>query len=276
MRECDGLPLAITIVGRALRDKERKEVWENALRVLRASAPEITGMEPKVFRPLKLSYDHFQDEKVKMCFLYCSLFPEDYEICASQLIWWWIMEGFIDNVDNLTDASNKGHYILEKLEDGCLLEEGTLLNKHVKMHDVIRYLALWITSSSSNECSKFLVRAGIGLKEPPHENWKEMEKVSLMRNAMAGLPVRPNCHNLVSLFMRENPITFIPCTFVEFIPILQVLDLSATTITSLRVSSSLLLNLRALLLKGCATLRELPFLGQLKGSSISRSIILWH
>ncbi|XP_058077208.1 disease resistance protein At4g27190-like [Magnolia sinica] len=78
--ECGGLPLAIITVGCAMRHKEKKELWLDALRSLRGSAPEIPGMEPKVFLSLKLSYDHLDDDKYKHCFLYCALFPEDYSI----------------------------------------------------------------------------------------------------------------------------------------------------------------------------------------------------
>ncbi|XP_077222002.1 putative disease resistance protein At1g51480 [Tasmannia lanceolata] len=84
VKECDGLPLAIITVGRAMRGKERKEVWLDALRVLKELAvPEIEGMEPKVFRSLKLSYDCLEEDNIKLYFLYCALYPEDYVIDVS-------------------------------------------------------------------------------------------------------------------------------------------------------------------------------------------------
>ncbi|KAJ8628041.1 hypothetical protein MRB53_021348 [Persea americana] len=191
---------------------------------------------------------------------------QDYEISVKQLIWWWIMEGFIDNVNNLVDASNKGHRIIEELKRRCLLEEGIRDDGVcVKMHDVIRNLALYIASSSCNEGPKFLVNAKVGLNEPPPEGaWKEFERISLMMNDITELPVKPECPNLISLLLSENLITVVPHSFFEFMPALQVLDLSYTSITSLSVSSSSLLNLRALILRRCRRLTEVPFLGQLK------------
>ncbi|RWR88334.1 putative disease resistance protein [Cinnamomum micranthum f. kanehirae] len=273
--ECGGLPLAIVVVAKAMEGQNKKELWQDALRALRAAAPEIEGMEPQVFLPLKLSYDDLRDEKVKMCFLYCSLFPEDYKISVKQLIRWWIMEGFIDNVNNLVDASNKGHRIIEELKRRCLLEEvtGTRFLDHVrviyvKMHDMIRDLALYIASSSCNEGPKFLVKAGFGkaLEEPPsEETWRECERISLMMNEITELPVKPECPNLISLTLTGNRrITAVPHSFFELMPALQVLDLSGTSITSLSVSSSSLLTLRALILRRCGRLTEVPFLGQLK------------
>lgn len=51
-------------------------------------------------------------------------------------------------------------------------------------------------------------------------------------------------------------------------PRLKILDLSATNIESLVISSSSLPRLRAFILKECKTLRDLRFLGQLKGLEI--------
>ncbi|XP_077222681.1 putative disease resistance protein At4g27220 [Tasmannia lanceolata] len=299
VKECGGLPLAIITVGRAMRGKERKEVWQDALRALKESAvPEIEGMEPKVFRSLKLSYDCLEEDNIKPCFLYCALFPEgmepkvfrslklsydcleednikpcflhcalfpeDTEIYVPKLVKYWTMEGFANNVDNLEDASNKGHRIIERLKDACLLEE--LYGNGVKMHDLIRDLAIWITSSSLKEGPKFLVKAGMGLKEAPKENmWEGVERVSLMRNQIERLPTRPNCPTLVSLFLQQNYVLrTIPSSFFELMPQLRVLDLSYTHIESLPMSLSSLVNLRALILISCRDLIEVPPLGHLK------------
>ena len=39
-RECCGLPLAITIVGAAMRRKTKVELWEDALKELQRSVPD--------------------------------------------------------------------------------------------------------------------------------------------------------------------------------------------------------------------------------------------
>ncbi|XP_058106543.1 probable disease resistance protein At1g52660 [Magnolia sinica] len=41
--ECSGLPLAIKTVGGAMRGKDKKEVWRNALRALEGASPEVPG-----------------------------------------------------------------------------------------------------------------------------------------------------------------------------------------------------------------------------------------
>ncbi|XXG69453.1 hypothetical protein AAC387_Pa06g2314 [Persea americana] len=44
--ECGGLPLAIMVVAKAMQGENKKVLWEDALRALKASVPEIRGMEP--------------------------------------------------------------------------------------------------------------------------------------------------------------------------------------------------------------------------------------
>ncbi|KAK1319265.1 putative disease resistance protein [Acorus calamus] len=172
VRECGGLPLAIIVVGGALRKETNIHVWENALNELRmAATSHIEDME-KVFKCLKYSYDRLKDDHMKSCFLYCALFPEDYSIDIDELIEYWRAEGFIEGARNLVEARNKGHTILKYLVDASLLLEsctryvpniynsGKLLMEHsvdnqdwhfVQMHDVIRDLALRITSHGGEE-----------------------------------------------------------------------------------------------------------------------------
>ncbi|XP_058106039.1 probable disease resistance protein At4g27220 [Magnolia sinica] len=268
-KECSGLPLAIKTVGGAMRGKDKKEVWRNALRALEGASPEVSGMERQVFLPLKLSYDSLENDEIKSCFLYCSLFPEDYLIPIDVLVRYWAMEeGFIENVNNLEEASNKGHDILERMKDACLLEKVSCGNEFVRMHDLLRDLAIWITSpsSSSIEGTKFLVKAGEGLVQPPEEKmWGGVVRISLICSKIKHLQITPDCPNLVSLFLNQNSqLRTIHSNFFQLMPKLQILDLSATGIESLPMSLLLLVNLRVLSLRYCKDLVEVPPLGKLK------------
>ncbi|ERM98858.1 hypothetical protein AMTR_s00771p00010380 [Amborella trichopoda] len=164
--ECSGLPLAIITVGCATKGKSSVQVWENALRALHEASPEIEGMERQVFSSLKYSYERLERDNIKSCFLYCSLFPGDYEIEKDELVQYWICEGLIGRVDSLEYASNKGHDRIEKLIESCMLDKIPSDDTKVKLHDLIRDVALWI-SSSSRDFGKFLVKAGLGLQEAP-------------------------------------------------------------------------------------------------------------
>ncbi|XP_060671447.1 disease resistance protein SUMM2-like [Ziziphus jujuba] len=79
--KCSGLPLAIKTVPGSMKGVEDISEWRDALEKLKEPAAEHDddiGIE--VLQVLKYSYDQLKDPKVQQCFLYCSLFPEDYQI----------------------------------------------------------------------------------------------------------------------------------------------------------------------------------------------------
>ncbi|XP_052300764.1 probable disease resistance protein At5g63020 isoform X11 [Citrus sinensis] len=224
-RECDGLPLALLTIGRAMACKRTAEEWRHAVEVLRRSASEFAGLGEKVYSLLKFSYDSLQNETIKSCFLYCCLYPEDYGILKWDLIDCWIGEGFLEQSDRLS-AEYQGYYIVGTLVQACLLEE--LEDDKVKMHDVIRDMALWITSEIEKEKRNFLVRAGAGLKEAPAvKGWENVRRLSLMQNQIETLSEVPTCPHLLTLFLDFNQeLEMIADGFFQFMPSLKVLKIS--------------------------------------------------
>ncbi|KAK6803076.1 hypothetical protein RDI58_000860 [Solanum bulbocastanum] len=85
-KECKGLPLAIITVAGALKRKT-KPSWEDALIQLRDAEPKkIPGVHTKVYKFLRLSYDHLGENEAKYLFLFCSLFEEDRDIWSEDLV----------------------------------------------------------------------------------------------------------------------------------------------------------------------------------------------
>ncbi|CAL5405679.1 unnamed protein product [Camellia sinensis] len=246
-KECSGLPLAIIIVGASMRGKTTETLWNDALNALEMSVPSIKGIKDKVYKPLKWSYDSlfFQDMDIKSCFLYCSLYPEDFSIQVRELVQCWIAEGLV--------------------VDSCLLEDG-IFNHTVKMHDVVRDVAIWIATSSKLDGCKSFVQSGIGSNQISEAELSEsLNRVSFMENEIIRLPdCAIRCPKVSSLLLQGNlPLEIVPEAFLLGFPALRVLNLSETRIHTLPLSVIQLHKLEALLLQGCQNLKELPPLGTL-------------
>ncbi|KAI9184751.1 hypothetical protein LWI28_000761 [Acer negundo] len=229
-KECSNLPLAITIVGATMRGKTVIELWKDALNELRRSVPFIRGIENNVFKPLKWSYDSLQGMNIKPCFLYCCLYPEDFSIEVKELVNCWLGEGLIDEHQNYEDSYNRGMAIIENLKDSCLLEHGADKGT-VKMHDVVRDVAIWISSTLEDGC-KSLVRSGIGLTRISEVEMSEsLKRVSFMNNRIKELPdCGICCPKTVSLLLQGNSFLFrIADGFLQAFESLKVLNLSGNS-----------------------------------------------
>ncbi|PPD91753.1 hypothetical protein GOBAR_DD11292 [Gossypium barbadense] len=267
VEECAGLPLTIVVVASTLKGEEDPLIWKNALKELKERIEKVEGVEAKVIERLKFSFDHLKDEKMQHCFLYCAFYPEDFQIWKDELIECWIEEGFIDDMGTRQEMKEKGHVILKKLEENCLLENITNIRNQscIKMHDAVREMALSITRMNP----RYMIKAGLQLEElPEKEQWSpDIEKVSLMYNSISeiSIDVLPTkCQLLTTLLLQNNPIKKISISFFTNMPCLSVLNLAFTKIESLPNSISELKNLTTLLLRGCEEIRDLPCLSMLQ------------
>ncbi|KAL3824703.1 hypothetical protein ACJIZ3_020732 [Penstemon smallii] len=282
-KECDGLPLGIVTLAGSMRSVTDIHVWKNTLTELKESLlgqDDNIVMKEKVFRVLKYSFDRLDTSytsqgkirsgytKLQLCFLYCSLYPEDFVIGKTELIRRFISEKLIDHRKSRGAKIDKGRDILDKLVKACLLESTRLSSGRdgVKMHDLVRDMALEITRDNP----KFKVLAGLSLKEFPSEEeyWTEdLEKMSLMRNYIREIPqgMSPNCPKLSTLLLNNNKdLAFIPDSFFSLMCGLSVLDLSSTGIRVLPNSVCDLESLNVLDLTYCSELVHVANLGKLK------------
>ncbi|XP_042490599.1 disease resistance protein RPS2-like [Macadamia integrifolia] len=259
---CKGLPLAIVTVASAMANQFGVGEWANMVKEMEQSASEIRGMKEEVFIPLKFSFDRLENDMLRSLFLYFSCFPEDYDIGEDEMLNYLVEEGLVDNLGGLIAARNKGEALIRGLKIACMLERGRF-ERTVKMHDVIRELALWITSSP-----KFLISSGESVKEAPqvHE-WVNTRRISLMYTQIDKFPeLGERCPNLTTLLLRQIEICIIipPSNFLQHMDHLIVLDLSYSLLESLPDSLSCLVHLRVLRLQDCRCLRSLPALGMLR------------
>ncbi|KAI3473415.1 hypothetical protein Pfo_031389 [Paulownia fortunei] len=283
---CDGLPLGIITVAGSMRGETAIHVWRNASVKLQKSVMGQDDMEDQVFKVLRYSFDQLNPNHqiqgknneytdLQLCFLHCSLYPKDYPISREELVRKFISEELMDKRKSMKAQLDQGHSILDKLVNVCLLE--SLQYDYVKMHDLVRAMALKITKG------KTMVVSGYhSFKEIPNEeDWtKDLEKMSLMHNFIEEFPpgMSPNCPKLSTLLLQSNLyLKFLPDSFFSQMHGLCTLNLSGTAITELPNSLSDLESLKALFLRGCRKLVYVPYMGKLKalgGLDLSGTAIL--
>ncbi|XP_054777311.1 probable disease resistance protein At4g27220 [Prosopis cineraria] len=143
VKECGGLPIAIVAMARALKSRSLNDL-KDALVRLQNYVPTYSANEElkEAYNSLKLSYDYLKNEKAKNLFLLCSLFPEDYEIPIELLTRIAIGLGLCGDANKYFIARSEFTPIKNELIDSCLLLKSR--NEIVKMHDLVREVALWI------------------------------------------------------------------------------------------------------------------------------------
>ncbi|BAD81171.1 putative NBS-LRR disease resistance protein [Oryza sativa Japonica Group] len=109
LRKCNGLPLAIVSIGGMLARMKNKTYaeWQKVCDRLDCGL-EINNTVGGMRKILSLGYNDLPYH-LKACFLYLSVFPEDFEIKRGPLIRRWAAEGFIGRVrgSNLEEIADK-------------------------------------------------------------------------------------------------------------------------------------------------------------------------
>ncbi|XP_028797491.1 putative disease resistance RPP13-like protein 3 [Neltuma alba] len=155
---CGGLPLSIVVLAGILANKEKSyREWSKIIGHVNSylTQPE-TQVQDIV---LKLSYDSLPP-KLRPCFLYFGMFPEDHEIPVRHLIRLWVAEGFILHSDFRITEDVAEDY-LDELIDRSLIQVGRRRSdggiKTCRIHDLLRDLCI----SESGEEKKSLKFAGM-------------------------------------------------------------------------------------------------------------------
>ncbi|XP_072970268.1 putative disease resistance protein At4g10780 [Typha angustifolia] len=210
IKELEGLPLALITTGRAMYEKKDPRQWEYSINLLRNSRlheVEHTGTEEETtFYRLKFSYDSLKSDTLRECFLSCSMWPEDRWINKGRLIVCWMGLGLIKEFGNMSEAYNTGHTLVGDLIGACLLEQSQQYDIHVRMHDVLRDMALWIARDNGKNKNKWVVP---GDDTPfDKEIWHEAERISLMFGKIQELPPIPSAtassSKLATLILHSN------------------------------------------------------------------------
>ncbi|KAH7844831.1 hypothetical protein Vadar_032139 [Vaccinium darrowii] len=200
--ECGGLPIAIVMVARALKGKG-KSSWDSALEQLRKSiGKNVRGVEDKVFNSLELSFSFLKSKEAQRCFLLCSLYSEDYDIPIEDLVRYGYGCELFEGINSVGEARARVNDNVDHLKKCFLLMEG-IRDKYVKMHDVVRDVAMPI---ASREEYLFMVNCDEALKEWPENKRRGNYGVISMRctGMRGGLPNNLEFPRLQLLQLESN------------------------------------------------------------------------
>ncbi|XP_030444238.1 disease resistance protein RPM1-like [Syzygium oleosum] len=109
IKKCEGLPFAVIAAGNLLSKKGQiPHEWKKLHDSLGANLPVIGSI-------LLPSYKYLPSN-LRSCFLYFSIFPEDYSIQRQRLIRLWIAEGFVKEARNTSLEETAENYLNELVQ----------------------------------------------------------------------------------------------------------------------------------------------------------------
>ncbi|GLT47702.1 hypothetical protein SLA2020_213740 [Shorea laevis] len=145
-KKCKGLPLAAKTLGSLLRFKRTREEWKD---VLDNEIWTSEMIQRDIFAPLLLSY-YDLPSVIRQCFLYCAIFPKDFEIWRYLVIQHWMAQGYLNSSGN-AEMESVGREYFDYLaaryffQDFGRLEDGSIFK--CKMHDMVHDFVLFLTES---------------------------------------------------------------------------------------------------------------------------------
>ncbi|XP_015887278.3 disease resistance protein RPP13 [Ziziphus jujuba] len=149
-KNCKGLPLSIVVLGGILANKEKTHrAWSDFVGNVNSFL--INNDEKRCADILALSYNHLP-HKLRVCFLYGGIFPEDHLISARTLTQLWVAEGFIadQNDSRKMDEIKIAEQYLEGLIDRSLIQVASRRSdggvKTCRIHDLLRDFCIQTSS----------------------------------------------------------------------------------------------------------------------------------
>ncbi|CAL4983804.1 unnamed protein product [Urochloa decumbens] len=263
LKRCAGLPLAIVVIGGFLANRPKTpEEWRRLNENISAELdmnPEL-GMIKAV---LEKSYDGLP-YYLKSCFLYLSIFPEDYIISRRRLVCRWAAEGYSIERRGKSDIATADSYFVALNNRSMTLPSQQSVHSmksmdSCKLHDLMREIAI---SKATEENLVFRLEEGCSLNTHGtirhlaiSSNWKGDQ--SEFENIIDLSRLRS-----VSVFGQ-----FMPFYISDKMRLLRVLDLEGTYGLGYHDLDNIgkLLHLKYLSLRGCyCTLRLPRSLGNLR------------
>ncbi|KAL8547392.1 hypothetical protein ACS0TY_006932 [Phlomoides rotata] len=153
VKKCRGLPLAIIVIGGLLGNSSRtKDQWENVAKDMSSTLNMVE--DNRCFKLLSLSYNHLP-ARLKPCFLYLGIFPEDDVMHVSRLVKLWVSEGFIKSKNDQSLEETAESYIKDLVDRNLISVDSFRWSGKVKtfrIHDLLRDLCIRVAEKEKFLC----------------------------------------------------------------------------------------------------------------------------
>ncbi|KAG8377776.1 hypothetical protein BUALT_Bualt08G0068600 [Buddleja alternifolia] len=195
LKKCEGLPLAIVVIGSLLATKNNNiDEWKKFHQSL---GDELES--DHMMRMIKLFSLSFYDLPyyLKSCFLYFSIFPEDYFINKTTLVHLWIAEGFVQPKQGKTMEEVAEEYLKELLDRSLIqladTQDHTTSPIIVRVHDLLHAMIL----SKSREQNFVTIANGGGT------TWPAKSRRLTIHGSLEGTVETNGCDNLRSVLVWD-------------------------------------------------------------------------
>ncbi|KAJ1431109.1 Virus X resistance protein-like, coiled-coil domain [Sesbania bispinosa] len=257
LRKCEGLPLAIVAISGVLatKDKHRIDEWDMICRSLGAEI-QGNGKLDNLKTVLGLSFNDLP-YYLKYCFLYLSIFPENYLIQRMRLIRLWIAEGFVEAKEGKTMEDVAEGYLKELVNRNLMQVAETTSDGRVKtlrIHDLLREII--ILKSKDQNFAAIVKEQNVAWPEKIRRlslhsilpNGQQQSVLDFQDAPLMKFPVAVvDLYHLRYLSLRNTKVRMIPGRILGKLQNLETLDLKQTSVTELPADILKLKKLRHLL-----------------------------
>ncbi|KAH7677345.1 P-loop containing nucleoside triphosphate hydrolase protein [Dioscorea alata] len=265
VKKCQGLPLAIEVLGCIMHYKSDEGEWQAVLENIETWKLQHTKY--KIMPELWLSYADLPTH-LKKCFAFCAIFPKDHDLEEVELIQFWMAHGFIAYKKG-NNMEVEGQEIFTELIRRSLLQNKYSVHAINKgrvctMHDLIHDLAHFVmenecfTSFNSSAAPEIPIRPRqLNLYSDKNYNQADCSTIRTVLNCQCDSSVLSRLKFVRVLDLSYTHINELPAS-IEHLYHLRYLDISGTHIRKVPDSICMLVNLRTLKLYCCFQLSELP------------------
>ncbi|XP_025634805.1 putative disease resistance RPP13-like protein 1 [Arachis hypogaea] len=277
VKKCDGLLLAAQALGSLLCGNSDVKYWN---RILKSEIWEFSDDEMNVIPALRISY-YYLPPAIKKCFIYCSLYPKDYEFDKDELVLLWMAENFLQPIGKKT-LEEVGDEYFDELVTRSFFHARNTDEKIFVMHDLVHDMAMMFAGEFYFRAEELQNATEINIKTrhlshnvkgnyPISKLSRECDRAEHARTFLeiklvpwipfdmenAPCILLSKLKFLRALSFKCFPLESLPDSIGELIH-LRYLNLSQTYIVTLPESLSKLYNLQTLKLVRCANLKMLP------------------